>query len=93
MANIFVLVGPQGAGKGTQAQLLAREFSLPIIATGDILREVAKEDTELGRHVREEQAAGHLISDEILGEIVSRRTVLDDCENGYILDGDRKSVG
>ena len=80
-------MGPQGAGKGTQAQMLAKEFSLPIIATGEILREVAKEDTELGRHVREEQAAGHLVSDEILGEIVSQRTVLEDCKNGYILDG------
>lgn len=80
-------MGAQGAGKGTQAEKLSESLTLPIIATGDILREVAKTDTPLGRQVGELQAAGQLVSDEILAEVVSNRTSKDDCNNGYILDG------
>jgi adenylate kinase len=87
MSLVLVLIGPQGAGKGTQAQMLAARLKLPVIATGDILREVARTDTELGRQVREVQAAGKLVSDEILGGIVSQRLCKDDCKNGCILDG------
>jgi adenylate kinase len=87
MASIIVLMGAQGAGKGTQAKFLSEEFALPIVATGDMLREVAREDTELGHLVREEQAAGQLVSDEILAEVVSKRTRREDCLGGYILDG------
>lgn len=87
MASILVLMGAQGAGKGTQAEKLSESLSLPIIATGDILREVAKTDTPLGRQVGELQAAGQLVSDEILAEVVNNRTSKDDCRNGYILDG------
>ncbi|HKP87909.1 MAG TPA: adenylate kinase [Blastocatellia bacterium] len=87
MPSIFVLMGPQGAGKGTQAQKLAESFNLPIIATGDMLRDIALTDTQLGRQVREVQAAGQLVSDDILAEVVKTRLSNCDCEGGCILDG------
>ena len=87
MADIIVLMGSQGAGKGTQAKMLAEKFGLPIIATGDMLREVARSDRPLGLQVREIQASGQLVSDQILAEVVSHRTSQDDCSHGYILDG------
>jgi adenylate kinase len=87
MAEIFILMGPQGAGKGTQAQKLAEKFSLPIVATGDMLREVAKTDSALGRQVKEFQETGNLVSDDILAAVVRERTSRDDCKQGYILDG------
>jgi adenylate kinase family enzyme len=61
MSNLYVLMGPQGAGKGTQAQLLADRFGLPIVATGDILREIAKEETPFGQHVKAVLATGELV--------------------------------
>lgn len=87
MPNIIVLMGPQGAGKGTQAQMLAEQFGLPIVATGDILREVARADTALGHQVRELQASGQLVPDEILAQVVSDSTCEPNCGEGYILDG------
>jgi len=87
MPNIVVLMGPQGAGKGTQAHMLAEQFGLPIIATGDILREVARGDSELGNQVREILASGQLVPDEILARVVSEGTCEPKCHGGYILDG------
>ncbi len=86
MPDIIVLMGPQGAGKGTQAQMLAERLGLPQIATGDILREMAQSSTPLGLKVREIQAAGQLVSDDILAEVVKSR-LSRDCERGCILDG------
>jgi adenylate kinase len=86
MARILVLMGPQGAGKGTQAQMLANAFGLPIIATGDLLRELATADTELGHQVRDVQASGNLVSDDILAEVVRDRLGRD-CNRGCLLDG------
>jgi adenylate kinase len=84
---IVVLIGPQGAGKGTQAQMLSEKLGLPIIATGEILRKVAEEDTPLGRRVRETQKSGNLVRDEVLAQIVRDRIGLPDCDRGCILDG------
>jgi len=84
---IVVLIGPQGAGKGTQAQLLSEKLGLPIIATGEILRKVAEEDTPIGREVREIQKSGNLVPDEILAQIVRDRIARGDCDKGCILDG------
>jgi len=84
---IIVLMGMPGAGKGTQARLLAQRFGWPQVSTGDILREIAQTETELGRLVRETQKAGQLVSDEILAEILRERTARADCQRGYILDG------
>lgn len=87
MPEIIVLMGPQGAGKGTQAHLLAERLKLPLVATGDMLREIASSDTPLGRQVRDVQAAGQLVSDDILAEVVKTRLSRPDCARGCILDG------
>ena len=80
-------MGPQGAGKGTQANMLAERLGVPIVATGDMLRDVARTETDLGHQVREMQEAGQLVPDEILAEVVKNRTGQIDCCEGYILDG------
>jgi adenylate kinase len=87
MASIIVLMGPQGAGKGTQAQMLHEAFGLPIVATGDILRDIALTETPLGRQLREVQAAGRLVSDDILAEVINERLRRGDCAHACILDG------
>src|ERR687883_2107763 len=87
MSKIIVFMGAPGAGKGTQARLLQERHSLPQISTGDIFRELAKADTALAKEVRAVQAAGNLISDDLVIRIVEERTMRDDCRNGYILDG------
>jgi adenylate kinase len=87
MATLFVLIGPQGAGKGTQSQMVYEAFNLLIVATGDMLRTIARAETPLGRQVREAQAKGNLVPDHILAEIVGHRLQQSDCENGCILDG------
>jgi adenylate kinase len=86
MPDIIVLMGPQGAGKGTQAKMLADRNGLSLVATGDILREIALSDSPLGLQVRDVQAAGQLVSDDILAEVVKTRLSLD-CKAGCILDG------
>ena len=87
MSKIIVLIGAPGAGKGTQSRLLSEEYGYPQISTGDILREMARADTPLGRKVKETMAAGRLVSDEILAEVIRARTSQPDCKDGYILDG------
>lgn len=80
-------MGAPGAGKGTQARLLETSFGFPQISTGDILREIAKQETPLGTKVREIQAAGKYVSDDVLAEIVTERLARPDCEKGFVLDG------
>jgi adenylate kinase len=87
MPDIIVLMGPQGAGKGTQAQMLAERNGLSLVATGDMLRDIAHSDTPLGLKVRGVQAGGQLVSDDILADVVKARLSQEDCERGCILDG------
>jgi adenylate kinase len=87
MSKIIVIIGAPGAGKGTQSRLLSEKYGYPQISTGDILRGMARADTPLGLKVRETMAAGRLVSDEILAEVIRERTSQSDCVNGYILDG------
>jgi adenylate kinase len=87
MSKIIVIIGAPGAGKGTQARLLSEKYNYSQISTGDILRDMARADTELGRTVRETMAAGRLVSDGILADVIRARTSRPDCHNGYILDG------
>ena len=87
MSKIIVIIGAPGAGKGTQSRLLCEKYGYPQISTGDILRAMARDDTDLGRTVKETMAAGRLVSDEILADVISSRTSRPDCDNGYILDG------
>jgi adenylate kinase len=87
MSKIIVIIGAPGAGKGTQSRLLSEKYGYPQISTGDILREMARASTPLGRRIKETMAAGELVSDEILAEVILTRTSQPDCNDGYILDG------
>jgi adenylate kinase len=87
MGNVIVIMGAPGAGKGTQSRLLSEKFSYPQIATGDILREMAQADSPLGREIKDTLAAGNLVSDKVLADVILERTSRTDCSNGYILDG------
>jgi adenylate kinase len=87
MAKIVVLMGAPGAGKGTQARLLEERLGLPQISTGDMFRALAKAETTLAEEVRAVQAAGKLISDDLVIRVVQERTNREDCRKGYILDG------
>ncbi|MBI3950469.1 MAG: adenylate kinase [Acidobacteria bacterium] len=85
-------MGAPGAGKGTQAQLVMQKFGWPHISTGDILREIAQTDTPLGQHVKQVQASGQLVSDDILAEIVQERLRRGDCEKECVLDGFPRTI-
>src|ERR1051325_10530430 len=87
MPEIIVLMGPQGAGKGTQAHLLTQRLGLPIVATGDMLREMALSDTPLSLQIRSVQEAGQLVSDDILAEVIKTRMSCSDCVSGCIMAG------
>jgi len=87
MSKIIVMMGAPGAGKGTQARLLQERLGLPQISTGDMFRALAKADTPLAREVHVVQAAGQLISDDLVIRIVEERTSQPDCRGGYVLDG------
>jgi len=87
MSKIIVLMGAPGAGKGTQARLLEERHNLPQISTGDMFRALATDQTALAEEVRAVQAAGKLISDDLVIRIVQERTNREDCKHGYVLDG------
>jgi adenylate kinase len=86
MKNI-VLMGPPGAGKGTQAKLIIAEHHLPHISTGDMFREAIKNQTPLGKIASQYINDGHLVPDDVTIGLVKERLSMDDCANGYILDG------
>ena len=86
MKNIM-FIAPPAAGKGTQAELVVEKYHIPHISTGDILREISKEDSEIGEYVRETLASGNLVKDEITYQLIEDRLRRDDCKNGYIIDG------
>lgn len=92
MSRIIVMIGPPGAGKGTQARLLSEKYGYPQISTGDILREMAQADTPLGREIKATLASGKLVSDAILAEVILNRTSRPDCQEGYILDGYPRTI-
>ncbi|TML35934.1 MAG: adenylate kinase [Actinobacteria bacterium] len=86
MLNVLLL-GPQGAGKGTQGKLISGENGIPHIATGDILRAAMAAGTELGRKVKPIYDAGGLVPDDIMIELIRERLCADDAANGFVLDG------
>jgi adenylate kinase len=88
----LILLGPPGAGKGTQAQKLAAELELPHISTGVILREAAERGTELGKRAKKIMDAGQLVSDDIMLGIIRDRLQAEDCREGYILDGFPRTI-
>lgn len=86
MKNIM-FIAPPAAGKGTQAELVVKKYHIPHISTGDILREISKEDSEIGNYVKETLASGKLVKDEITYQLIEDRLKKEDCKNGYIIDG------
>lgn len=84
---ILIMLGAPGAGKGTQAKMLAEHYNIPHISTGDMFRAIAQEDSMLGRQVKGLLTAGTLVSDEITIEVVKQRLAKKDCKTGFILDG------
>ncbi len=88
----LILLGPPGAGKGTQAKRVIEEFDIPHISTGDIFRKNIKEKTELGQKVEGLLAQGKLVPDELTIEIVWDRLDQEDCKNGFLLDGFPRTI-
>jgi adenylate kinase len=87
-----VLLGPPGAGKGTQAALITEKYGIPHISTGDILREAVKQNTELGRSAESYMSKGELVPDEVVIGIVAERIEKPDCTEGFLLDGFPRTV-
>lgn len=88
----IVLLGPPGAGKGTQAKLISTNYSIPHISTGDIFRKNIREKTSLGLEAKRYLDQGLLVPDEVTIEIVKSRLKLDDCKKGFLLDGFPRTV-
>jgi len=91
MLNI-VLLGPPGAGKGTQAELIVKKYGIPQISTGDIFRANIKNGTELGKKAQEYMNKGELVPDELVVDLVKDRLGQDDCKEGFMLDGFPRTV-
>ncbi len=88
----IVLLGPPGAGKGTQAVRIAEKYAVPHISTGDIFRANVKEGTPLGLKAKEYMSKGLLVPDELVCDLVEDRVSKEDCANGYLLDGFPRTV-
>ncbi|WP_022670793.1 adenylate kinase [Hippea alviniae] len=84
---ILILLGAPGVGKGTQGVLISKEYGIPQISTGDILRKEVKEETELGKKAKQYMDKGELVPDDIIIDMMEKRIKEDDCKNGFILDG------
>ncbi|MBO6304652.1 MAG: adenylate kinase [Selenomonadaceae bacterium] len=88
----ILLMGPPGAGKGTQAEVLTEKFNIPHISTGDMFRAAVKEGTPLGKKAKECMDKGALVPDEVTVGIVKERLAKDDCKKGFLLDGFPRTV-
>lgn len=83
----IILFGSPGVGKGTQAKIISKSFSIPHISTGDILRKAVKEQTELGKKAGEIMARGELVPDDLMIALIKEVLTSAECKNGFILDG------
>lgn len=88
----IILLGAPGSGKGTQAELMSKEFGIPTISTGNMIRKELKSGTELGKKLESYTTAGKLVPDDVVVEVVKNRVQEDDCKNGFILDGFPRTI-
>lgn len=88
----LILLGAPGAGKGTQAEVIAEHLNIPTISTGNIIREALKSGTEMGRKAKEYMDAGKLVPDDIVIGIIQERLAQPDCAGGFILDGFPRTI-
>jgi|SRR5678815_296013 adenylate kinase len=88
----LILLGPPGAGKGTQANFIREKFAIPQISTGDMLRAAVKAGTPLGMAAKKVMDAGHLVSDDIIVGLVKERLKAPDCARGYLFDGFPRTI-
>ena len=88
----LILLGAPGAGKGTQAEILCERLNIPTISTGNMIREAMKSGTEMGLKAKEYAENGKLVPDEVVIGIVDERLRMDDCQNGFILDGFPRTI-
>ncbi|RKR06648.1 adenylate kinase [Kushneria sinocarnis] len=88
----LILLGPPGAGKGTQAKFLCERYGIPQISTGDMLRTAIREGSELGRKVEAVMNAGELVSDDLIVSLVKERIAQQDCANGFLFDGFPRTI-
>lgn len=88
----LIIFGPPGSGKGTYASILEKKLGIPKINTGDLLREIAKSGTELGKKITEYQTKGELVPDDIVIDVLKERISKSDCLNGFILDGYPRTI-
>ena len=91
--NKILLLGPPGAGKGTQADIICEFLKIPKISTGDMLRSAIASGSELGKKVTDIMNSGGLVSDQIIIELILDRIAQPDCEKGYLFDGGIRTVG
>ena len=89
----FILLGPPGAGKGTQADLICDLYQIPKLSTGDMLREAVASGSDLGKQVSNILDSGGLVSDDIIGSLIEERLQMPDCENGFLFDGVPRTLG
>ena len=87
-----ILLGPPGAGKGTQSKKLQEKYGIPQVSTGDILRQAVKSETDLGREAQSYMEAGQLVPDSIVIGLIKERIGQYDCRKGYILDGFPRNI-
>lgn len=88
----IIMLGAPGAGKGTQAHMIAEKYHLPHVSTGDIFRANIKNGTELGKEAKDYMDRGELVPDELTVRILLDRVAQEDCKNGYILDGFPRNI-
>jgi adenylate kinase len=89
----LVLLGPPGAGKGTQAERLVEDFGLPYYSTGIILREAVAEESELGKEAKKYMDEGELVPDELINKVIAERLDSGEADNGFLLDGFPRTIG
>ena len=88
----IILLGPPGAGKGTQAKIICEKYEIPQISTGDMLRAAVSAETSLGLEAKKVMDAGELVSDDLILQLVKDRISEKDCNSGYLLDGFPRTI-